>query len=1077
MELHTLIEAVTSYTDSSEIEPILTEAFQIASEAHRDFQRISGEPYLNHPLAVASILAEWHAPVNVVVVGLLHDIHNLHFSQGYELNRIRVKLGSDIFWLLKEMISLNKFIQYIEGEFTTLPDINNILQQDRDIVIIKLADRLHNLKTISSLKRDSQGRAARGGFNLLAPLADRLGMGYIKLLFEDYSFETVNPTYHKMLKQQCEEAYISEDVKSLTDELQQAITTYIPNAEVRWQFDSLYTMYRRQFEHNSKLGNPLHTVSSPLKLVDAGFFVIRLLSDEGADCYPCLGYLHKQYTPVNGQFRDLIGKHNDNGYQSLHTQVKHPSGKSLRVSIRTRTMDLIAERGITAGWWNVPQELLPRLPNETRLVSDEIQVVTPKGEIKKLPLGATTIDFAYAIHSDVGNHCIGVLINGERGDVKQSLQPGDRVEIISGGQDAEPHLDWLEFVQSHQASHGIRQWFTKNRRNEMIELGRTLLDRELQPHNLTSTDNHVWQQLTRLAVREQMKGAKDLLVSIALKRHKASKIVEQLQFLQAPKYVESDLRVNSPSPEENILPRVYARCCNPLPPTEIAGFRRKDHLIIHRANCSRIEGLEELIPVKWDTMPREPNYIVIVEAFNRQGLATDLSNAISLLGVDMQSFNFYLRADEVLADAYIYLGKTTSAERTNIKKALESVLYVVNVEVIYSSFPPASTKQPLSLNSIYYSNPYGPNLATGRRFYGREVECQRISTLLHDQSQNTAILLWGQKRIGKSSLLIRLEEQLQGHLLPVFVDVQGLSDASTTQFIHHLMQRISQILKEKIIEEVTVPSLNKIRKATLAHFDTFMALVQDNTRYQPIVIILDEFQCLCSLREETISREAIFSRLRSQSQYGYGIHLILSGGGLQSQLNGQCALGSLFNISYDQKLGYLGKEAAKQLIIDGLTKIATITEDSIDFLLSITAGHPFYLQLLCRYLYDQAQENKIIFTRESTSRFVQEWLIKADTSRFQHLWEASDLASTQRNKIILSAIAQLGVDNHEVEYDHLAALVNSTITEKVLVLMLADLSDLGILKHNRLSYAIEVELFAHWLRQHYPLQLVLKEVL
>jgi GTP diphosphokinase / guanosine-3',5'-bis(diphosphate) 3'-diphosphatase len=1072
MDIQTLIEAVTSYTDSSEeIEPILTEAFQIASEAHNGCKRISGDPYVNHSLAVASILSEWHAPVNIVAVALLHDIHSLHYSQGYDLNCIRIKLGSDIFWLLKAMISLNRYIQNLEGEFTTLPDINKILQQDRDIVIIKLADRLHNLQTISSLTRDSQGRAARTGFNLLAPLAHRLGMGSLKLLFEDYSFEAVNPTYHKMLKQQCEEAYVSEGVNVLTDELQQAITTYIPNAEARWQFDSLYAMYLRQLEHNSKLGNPLQIVSSPVKLVDAGFFVIRLLSDEEVDCYRCLWSLHKHYTPVNGQ----LGKYNNNGYQSLHTQVKHPSGNSFRVSIRTRTMDLIAERGITATWWNVPEELLPRLSNEIRLVSGEIQVVTPKGEIKKLPSGATTIDFAYAVHSDVGNHCIGVMINGKQGDVKQPLQDGDRVEIISGGQDAEPQLDWLEFVKSHQASHGIRQWFMKNRRNEMIELGRSLLDGELQPLNLTSTDKHVWQQLTRLAVREQMKGAKDLLVSIALKRHKASKIVRQLQFLQAPKYVESDLRVNSPSPAEHILPRVYARCCNPLPPTEIVGIRSKDHLIIHRANCSRIEGQEELTPVEWDTIPREPNYIVIVEAYNRQGLTTDLSNAISLLGVDMQSFNFYLRADEVLADAYIYLGKTTSAERTRIKEALDNVLYVTHVELIHSSLPPVSTKQSLSLNSIYYSNPYGPNLATGRRFYGREVECKRIFTQLHDQSQNIAILLWGQKRIGKSSLLIRLEELLQGHLLPVFIDVQGLSDASTTQFIHHLMQRIAEILKEKIIEEITVPSLNKIRKDTLAHFDTFMALVQKNTRYQPIVIILDEFQCLCSLREETISREAIFNRLRSQSQYGCGIHLILSGGGLQSQLNGQCALGSLFNISYDQRLGCLGKVAAKQLIIDGLSKIATITEDSIDFLLSITAGHPFYLQLLCKWLYEQAQENKTNFTREITSNLVQEWIRNADNSRFQHLWETSDTASTKRNKIILSAIAQLGTATHEVEYSRLETLVKSTITEAVLVQTLSDLSDLGILKHNRLSYSIEVELFADWLRQHYPLQLVLKE--
>jgi len=1086
MELNELIQAVKSYTAAEEAEPVLTEAYQIAAEAHKGFRRVTGEPFLSHPLAVAGILAEWHAPVNVVAVGMLHDIHSLDYSRGYDLDHVRFKLGPDVCRLLQAMVNLNKFIKRVEGEFAKAADINNlrdhipfVLQQERDVVVIKIADRLHNLQTVSFLSRDVQERTAQIGLNSYALLADRLGMGHSKFLLENYSFEIINPTYSKVLRRQCENVNLEEEVKSLADELQRTITTSMQNTEVRWQFDSLYTLYRHQLEHNFKLGKPLHTDPSPLRIVDAGFFIIQLLSDEEHDCYRCLGILHKRYMPVHGQFRDLIGKRCENGYQSLHTLVKHPSGTLFNVIIRTRTMDLVAERGITAQWWHVPEEFLPRLPDEARSVAGEIQVFTPQGERRHLPSGATPIDFAYAIHSDVGNHCIGVLVNGERGDVKQPLQMGDLVEIILGGQDAEPHLDWLNFVQTHQASKGIRQWFTKNRRNDMIELGRVLLDRELQPLHLVSTDAHVWQRLTRIAAKEHLKGGKDLLVSIALKRHEAAKIVEQLhEHLQVPNYGEPAFRVNALSPEDNALPRVFAMCCKPVLPADIVGYRRKDKLVIHRRDCARLKAQEELIPVKWDTMPREPNYIIIVEALNRQGLATDLSSSVSLLGLDMQSFNIYRRPDGILAEAHIHLGKTTLAERTRIKEALENVAYVTHIEVIHSSALPTFTQQLVPQILISQPNPYGPKLALGVRFYGRETDCQRISTLLHDRSQNTAILLWGQKRIGKSSLLLHLEEQSRGEFLPIFVDVQGMRDGSTTQFLHHLMERVADVLKEKITEpvpEITVPRLHTLRKDPLAYFDTFMTLVQEITRYRPVVVILDEFQCLCSLREEAISREAIFSRLRSHSQHGYGIHLILSGGGLLSQLTEQCDIASIFNIAYDHKLGCLEKKAANQLIIDGLTRVGTISEDAVDYLLTITAGHPYYLQLLCSRLYEHAQEEKIAITREATASLVHKWLNAADVSRFHHLWEATDIVSTQRNKLILSAIAHIGTTQSEVEYSRLAALVGTRVPEQDLVRALADLSDLGVLKHNRLNYAIEVELFACWLRQHSPFELVSKE--
>jgi guanosine-3',5'-bis(diphosphate) 3'-pyrophosphohydrolase len=1089
MELNELIENVISYTESPEAEQVLTTAFQIAVNAHLGYRRISGESYVNHALAVASILARWHAPLTVITVGLLHDIRNPDYSHGYSLDNVRSRLGTDTFQLLEAMISLNRFMRQVEGDFDSGIDDSDIhqqhmhsfLRQEYNAVVIKIADRLHNMWTISTLNRYFQERTARIGLSLLAPLADRLGMGAIKRQLEDVCFEILYPMYYNMLRQHYMDASIDQEVKGILEELQQVSNSLTLKSEVRRQSASLYSLYLHQIEQNTRQGKSIHAELPPVRIVDAGSFVI--LTDDEIDCYRILGALHKLYPPVERQFRDFIGRPKENGYRALHTQVRHTSGHFLHMMIRTHTMDLVAEHGMTAHWWNVPEEFLPLLPEDIKPVEEEIQVFTPNGEIKYFPQGATVLDFAYDIHTDVGHRCVGALVNGERADLSRVLRTGDRIEIISGGPDARPRLDWLDLARTPRAISRIRQWLTQHRRNQMWELGHALLDKELKPLGLGSGDAQVHQLLTKLALKENLAGTEDLLVSIGVGRHKTPQLVEQLKSMRLKSirshYSEPTASVIVLSPEEALLPHTLAQCCKPTPPEDIVGYRRTDNtLAIHKRDCSQIKEREKLIQVKWDGTSMEPNYVVVVEALNRPGLASDLSTVIAFLGFDMVSFSASKRSDGVMAESHIYLGKTTSVQRSRIQKALEDVPYVTKAEVMPSSFLLTAMQQAESSKPIYQANPYGPTIAAGARFYGREVESQRISALLHDQSQNTAILLWGQKRIGKTSFVLRLEEQSRGDFLPIYVDVQGLRDGSTTQFLHQLMMTISRVLKDNTQdsgEKVNVPALNRLRKDPLSYFDMFMAQVQEEARSYPLVVILDEFQCLCSLREEGVSRGAIFSRLRSHAQHGYGIHFILSGGGLLNQLTGQCDIALLFNIAHYEKLGCLEANAARRLIRDGLTRVGNITENAVELLLDFTAGHPFYLQLLCSMLYDQAQENKTIITSDAASLSTREWLGRSDASRFQHLWEGHNTATAQRNKLILSAIAQLAANNHEVEYDRLAGVVCSIVAEQDLVRSLEDLADLGVLEHNHANYAIKVELFAHWLRQHWPLGLTLKE--
>jgi guanosine-3',5'-bis(diphosphate) 3'-pyrophosphohydrolase len=1088
VQLDDLIQTVAAYTDSAEVEPVLTTAFQIARHAHDGYRRVNGEPFISHPLAVASILAEWHAPLRIVAVSLLHDIQNLTYSDGYPKEDIRAALGPDIFLLLQTIVELNRVFRDLENDFSTGVGyqqhyINQLLQYDQEVIVLKIADRLHNLQTISALARFFQDRAARIGFNVLAPLTDKLSMGEVKCQLEAYCFEVFNPVAYSTIKQLYEDAHFQQEIEAIGEDLRQLV----PGCQVKWQPVSLYTLYYHQSEQNAKLGRPIRTNPTSLRIVDAGSFV--LITEEESACYQTLGRVHGSFLPLDRQFRDFIGQPKDNGYRSLHTQVKHSSYGPFHVIIRTRMMDLLAEKGIMSRWWGIPDNLLPSLPGEVE-ASEKIQVITPDGKIVHLPEGATVLDFAYAIHSDLGHYCAGALVNGTQEDRSAVLHAGDRVEVISGATDSGPNLDWLNYSRTTEAANQIRQWLAQHQRNIMTERGHLLLDKELEARGLNPQDGQIRELLLVLANKEGFERVEDLLVSIGVGRHKPSRLVEQLRSMRLrligqPNYGELLVGLSFPSSEEGeaFLPVTFARCCKPFPPDDIVGQRRDDNmLVIHKSACSQIKKHKKIIPVKWDTTPVEPDYVVVLEALDRPSLASDLGTLISLSGCDVVSFSSYRRADGVMAEAHIHLGRTTVAQRSRIQKELEGISYITRVEMIPSTFLAPSYSQPVSSmpsHHVYHPNPYGPTVASGERFYGRKAEFQRISALLHHPAQNTTILLWGQKRIGKTSLMLHLQEQLRTDLLPVYIDVQGLTDGSTAQFLHRLMSRIAVALKRGMPKgeaEITVPALNKVRRDPLSYFDTFVELVQEALPGHPLVVMLDEFQCLCTLREEIASREAIFSRLRSYAQHGHGIRFVLGGGGQRSFLLHQGDLASLFNVSYDENLDCLAEKDAYKLIKDGLTKVGNITEQAIEMLLDLTAGHPYYLQLLCSTLYEQALEQRVTITADLVSQCIRRWVERADGSRFQHLWEGKTGREAKNNKAIVSAVAEFTAQHEQVEYNRLAGALGAVLTERELIQSLSDLSDLGVLAHDRASYTIKISLFARWLRQHWPLEITLKEV-
>jgi GTP diphosphokinase / guanosine-3',5'-bis(diphosphate) 3'-diphosphatase len=1088
MAIDDLIQSVTSYADLPETEEVLTTAYEIAERVHRGFRRLSGDPAISHTLAVASILAEWRAPLPVVAVGLLHDIHSPDYSHGYDLHDVKSVLGEHITRLLSAVIDLNSSVRQIERYFdregeveTNLRYVMSVAQEEPDAVVIKLADRLHNLQTIVPLSRYYQERMARIGFNVLIPLADQLGMAMVKRSLEDYSFKVINPSEYRKIEQQYANADSQEDIEQARKKLLQSFAEQRLQYGVRWQPASLYTLHRRQIEQSAKQGKSLRTEPAPLKMLDTGWLIVLTRAEE--DCYHALGLVHKLYQPIKGQFRDLIADGKENGYRALHTQVRNSSGNSLPIFIRTHDMDIIAERGITARWWDVPGALLPQLARKSKPIDGEIQVFTSESEVRYLPQGSTVLDFAYNVHTEVGHSCAGALVNGEQLDAFHPLQHGDRVELIKG--DTQPDLNWLNHVRTSQASGAIRQWLLQRQYSAMIDRGRILLDQQLQPSGLNAADPQVGELLNRISAKEAVESQEDLLAAIGVGRLDARKLADQLRSLRVGSVhlladVASSLSVRIMSSEEALLFPAFARCCRPVPFDEILAIRSNDKVIVHKRTCARIGDVERPILVEWDTEPIEPHYVAVVEALNRPGLAHDLTAIITQSGLDMSSFTAYKRPDGVMAESHIYLGKTTATQRARVQKALETVPYVTNVEVLHSSLFVSMTEQP-SASSTYRSNPYSPGVAKGHRFYGRKLECERLMTYLCDCSQNHAILLWGQKRIGKTSLVVRVQEQAQRRFLPVYIDMQAVKDGTSTQFLHLLMNRISLALREfDASQEISVPAFKHLKREPLGYFDSYLSQVQQAVEHCPLVIILDEFQCLCTLREIAVSRDAIFSRLRSQSLHGRGVHLILSGGGLLSQLLEQTGIVSLLHIAHDEKLATLEMEAARELIKDGLTEVGSIADGAIEYLLQVTAGHPYYLQLLCSHLYEKAQEQRVKITRDFVASCTRQWIEQADNSRFQHFWEGYDKKSERRNKLILSAIADCSGQNDEVEYEDLLLAIGNPMKhhlmpEQELVRALDDLTNLGVLKHVHSRYTIEVKLFTHWLRQHWPLTLTMKE--
>jgi GTP pyrophosphokinase len=658
-ELRTLLEEIPKYQPNADLD-LLARAYRFSAASHQGQQRASGEPYLSHPLEVAHLLVDFKMDVTTVTAGLLHDVLEDTGTTKEDLER---EFGREIADLVDGVTKIGKlaFSSREERQAENFRKMLVAMARDLRVLMIKLADRLHNMRTLQYLPPDKARKIAQETLDIYAPLAHRLGMAKVKAELEDLALRTLHPADYVELQRRVAKRRLEREaeINQVIAIIERKLTEVGIKAQIRGRPKHFYSIWKKMHDQGREF-DEIYDLTA-----------VRVITDTVRDCYGALGVIHSLWKPVPGRFKDFIAMPKVNMYQSLHTTVIGPKGDPVEIQIRTWEMHRIAEEGIAAHWlykekksgkdrlddsllWlrqllETQQELKdPREFLDTvrvDLFPDEVYVFTPKGDVKALPEGATPIDFAYAVHTKVGEHCVGAKVNGKLVPLRTPLKQGDIVEIITSP-NAHPSRDWLQIVKSSRARQKINQWLKVQERARSIELGRELFEREARKYRLNPAALLGGDEARKVATDLGYPGVDDLLAAIGYGKSSAQQILAKLAptaVLEAPDKPRAAPAASKPRPEqgvrirgvEDLLVR-FARCCNPLPGDQIVGFiTRGRGLTVHTRDCltvaKNVLDRERLINVEWDVEEpaKRPVRIAVYIGRDRPGLLSEITGAIS----------------------------------------------------------------------------------------------------------------------------------------------------------------------------------------------------------------------------------------------------------------------------------------------------------------------------------------------------------------------------------------------------------------------------------------------------------------
>ena len=685
-----LINSVLKYHPSTDIS-MIEKAYKVASEAHEGQKRKSGEPYIIHPLCVAIILADLELDKETIVAGLLHDAVEDTWMTYEEVEK---EFGSEVALLVDGVTKLGQLsysADKVEVQAENLRKMFLAMAKDIRVILIKLADRLHNMRTLQYMRPEKQQEKARETMDIYAPIAMRLGISKIKVELDDLSLKYLKPDVyydlvHKVALRKSErEQFVGAIVKE--------VKKHMDDANIKAQVDGRVKHF---FSIYKKMVNQDKTIDQIYDL-----FAVRILVDTVKDCYAALGVIHEMYKPIPGRFKDYIAMPKPNMYQSLHTTLIGPNGQPFEIQIRTYEMHRTAEYGIAAHWkykessdgkapvgkseeeklnwlrqileWQRDmsdnKEFMSLLKNDLDLFADSVYCFTPQGDVKTLPSGSTPVDFAYSVHSAVGNKMVGARVNGKLVPIEYEIKNGDRIEIITSQNSQGPSRDWLKLVKSTQAKNKINQWFKKELKEDNILKGKEMLAQYARAKGFKIANYTKTQYLEAVLRKYGFRDWDSVLAAIGHGGSKEGQVFNKLveaydkenkknltdeQVLEAASETQEKLHI-AKSKSGIVVKGIhdvavrFSKCCNPIPGDEIVGFvTRGRGITIHRTDCVNVLNMSEtdrtrLIEAEWqqpDTKEKEKYTAEIqVYANNRTGLLVDLSKIFTERKIDLRSIN------------------------------------------------------------------------------------------------------------------------------------------------------------------------------------------------------------------------------------------------------------------------------------------------------------------------------------------------------------------------------------------------------------------------------------------------------
>jgi guanosine-3',5'-bis(diphosphate) 3'-pyrophosphohydrolase len=710
MEFAKLLEKAKEYLPPEKL-PLLEEAYKFAAEKHEGQVRLSGGPFMEHPLQTAYILAELQMDASTLAAALLHDIPE---DTGLPIEDIETRFGQEVAKLVDGTTKLGKVSLSTTGTASSATQAENLrkmlvaMAEDLRVVFIKLADRLHNMRTLDALTRDRQLKNAQETLDIFAPLAHRLGIWELKWQLEDLSFRYLQPQEYQRIAKLVDqrrterEKFISRAIEMLKKEFNKGGLT----AEISGRPKHIYSIHQK-IEKYAAMGKHFDEIHDLLAL--------RVIVENVQECYGAIGIIHSLWHPLPDAFDDYIANPKPNGYQALHTAVMCFGTTPLEIQIRTREMHHVAEYGVASHWrykkgetkdmkfedrvawlrqlieWHRElsgaEEFLESV--KTDIFIDQVFVYTPKGEIKDLPRGSTPLDFAYRLHTDLGNRCVGAKINGKLVPLSYQLKNGDVIEIVVAKAARGPSLDWLNpnlgFVHTSHARTKIRQWFNKREKTESIERGRQILEKELRRLGI-QTERQTLAGLFSYSNLDDFMAAvgngnitsHQIVLKLAAQEEKDEQVKEQAAPSRAAPSAVQVLGVGD-------LMTSLAQCCNPVPGDKIIGYiTRNSGVTIHRADCANVineDEKERLIPVEWGQTDFLYPVKIQVDAWDRVGLMRDISTVVAEERVNITSMNL---VNNVGQKVTIFLTMETKglAHLSDILKKIDGVKGVTNISRI-----------------------------------------------------------------------------------------------------------------------------------------------------------------------------------------------------------------------------------------------------------------------------------------------------------------------------------------------------------------------------------------------------------